>query len=59
MMRMGVGALAFAALDAFGQNGAAEIVQDDQLKVGTLTFSITSSMTYRVHFRKAMSKRKQ
>ena len=31
---MGVGALAFAALDAFGQNGAAEIVQDDQLKVG-------------------------
>ena len=33
-MRMGVGALAFAALDAFGQNGAAEIVQDDQLKVG-------------------------
>lgn len=36
-MRMGVGALAFAALDAFGQNGAAEIVQDDQLKVGPLT----------------------
>ena len=31
-MRMGVGALAFAALDAFGQE-AHDYVQDEQVKV--------------------------
>lgn len=35
MMKMGVGALAFAALDAFGSE-AMEYVQDDQVKVRQL-----------------------
>ena len=33
MMRMGVGALAFAALEAFGQE-AIEYAQDEEVKVG-------------------------
>ena len=35
MMRMGVGALAFAALEAFGQE-AIEYAQDEEVKVGTV-----------------------
>ena len=41
---MGVGALAFAALDAFGQNDAAEVVQEDQIKVGPLTSNLGISL---------------